>query len=403
MSGPIRQNVRMDVLLSAGKSSSGKPGNAAPQIVIVGRLVSMTRTEAARAIEICGGTLTPRVTRSTSTVVIGSRGPQLQRNGRVHTQLVRARQLIQQGVPLALVTEEQWLQSLNLTDAALGIRQRFTTGQMADALRIHRSRLDRWIATGLVRPVDESSGVPLFDFRQVTAGRTLADLVQSGIKLRNIQRAVTKLNRWLPDVVQPLAELSVTEDARRLIVRTPDGREAEASGQLLFDFDAPSETASLRYARSETESEAFLRAVTYEQERPCEAAEIYRQLIDQHGPHATLYFNLGNALYAAEDIESARHAFSEATRMQPRHAGAWNNLANVLAELDRLEEACLAYRQALALDARSPDAHFNLAETLVELGRAGEAVLHWRAYLACDSDSVWADYARERVEDEARG
>jgi len=36
----------------------------------------------------------------------------------------------------------------------------------------------RWIAAGLVRPVDESAGVPLFDFHQVTAGRTLADLVQ---------------------------------------------------------------------------------------------------------------------------------------------------------------------------------------------------------------------------------
>jgi tetratricopeptide (TPR) repeat protein len=367
-------------------------------IVIVGRLVSMTRTEAARAIAARGGELTERVTRLTSTVVLGGRGPQFQRNGREQIQFARARQLIQQGVSLNIASEEQWLVSLGLAEEAVGIRQRFTAGQMADALKVPRPSLDCWIAAGLVRPVDESAGIPLFDFRQVTAGRTLADLVQSGISLNKIRRAVARLSRWLPEVGQPLADLSVSEQARRLIVRTPDGREAEASGQLLFDFESPSDTTSIRYLRHESEAEVFLRAVSFEQDRPLEAAETYRQLISRQGPHAILAFNLGNALYAAEDIEGARKAFDEATKIDPQHAGAWNNLANVLAELDRLEEACHAYRRALALGSAPADAHFNLAQTLVELGRPDEAILHWQAYLASDNQSIWADYARERLE-----
>jgi tetratricopeptide (TPR) repeat protein len=306
--------------------------------------------------------------------------------------------LIQEGHALQVVSEEQWLGSVGLTDEVVGIRQRFTAGQLAEALKIPRGRLDRWIAVGLVRPVDETSGIPLFDFRQVTAGRTLADLVQSGIRLNKIRRAVATLGQWLPEVGQPLADLSVSEDARRLIVRTPDGREAEATGQLLLDFEATSQAAQTTFKRIETESEAFLRAVACEQERPLEAAAIYRQLIAEQGPHATFAFNLGNALCTGEDIQGAREAYRQATQLDPQHAGAWNNLANVLAELDQFEEAVTAYRRALALDPSSADAHFNLAETLVELGRPHEAVLHWRAYLAADEDSTWADYARERLE-----
>ena len=369
-----------------------------PQVVIVGRLVSMTRKEASRAISLRGGELTERVTPSTSLVVLGGRGPQFQRNGRVQIQFARARQLIQEGRPLRVVSEEQWLGIVGLADEAVGIRQRFTAGQMAEALRVSRSRLDRWIAAGLVRPVDESAGIPLFDFRQVTAGRTLADLVQSGIRLDKIRRAVATLGQWLPDVGQPLADLSMSEDARRLIVRTPDGREAEATGQLLLDFEATSHAAPIAFTRTESESDAFFRAVSYEEERPMEAAAIYRQLMAQQGPHATLAFNLGNALYAGEEIQAAREAYRQATQLDPQHAGAWNNLANVLAEMDQLEDAATAYRRALVLNPSSADAHFNLAETLVELGFPDEAMLHWRAYLAADEDSTWADYARERLE-----
>lgn len=358
----------------------------------------MTRKEASRAIALRGGELTERVSSSTSLVVLGGRGPQLQRNGRVQIQLARARQLIQEGHTLQVVSEELWLGAVGLADEAMGIRKRFTAGQMAEALRVPRSRLDRWIAAGLVRPVAVSAGIPLFDFRQVTAGRTLADLVQSGIRLSRIRQGVATLGQWLPDVGQPLADLSVSEDARRLIVRLPDGREAEATGQLLLDFEAPSHVSPIAFTRTETESEAFFRAVSCEQDRPLEAATIYRELITQQGAHATLAFNLGNALYAGENIPGARDAYRQATQLDPQHAGAWNNLANVLAEMDQFEEAVFAYRRAIALDPSSADAHFNLAETLVELGLPNEAVLHWRAYLAADEDSTWADYARERLD-----
>ena len=369
----------------------------AQPIVIVGQLASMTRAEAARVIALTGGELTEHVGRDTALVIMGSRGPQLQRSGRPPIQVARARRLLRAGVPLQIWPEEQWLRSVGLADGAAGIRKRFTATQLADTLHLPRAKLDRWIAAGLVRPAESSAGVPLFEFHQVAAVRTLADLIQSGVSLANVRRAVARLAKWLPTSNQPLLELSLNEDIQRLVVRTSDGRLAEPSGQLLLEFDRDESFTALAFCVNESEADAFRRAVAYEEDQPLAAAAIYRDLIAKWGPHATLAFNLGNALYASDDVAGAIDQYRQATELAPQHAGAWNNLANVLAELDQPEEAMNAYRRALALDPQLTDARFNLAQTLVELGRRHESVLHWRAYLAADSESVWADYARERL------
>jgi tetratricopeptide (TPR) repeat protein len=371
-------------------------------VVIVGQLASMTRAEAARVIALTGGELTERVTRSTALLIVGGRGSPFQRSGRLPIQLARARRLMQDGVPLEVCPEEQWLHSIGLADERTGVCKRFTPSQIAATLNVPRSRLDRWIAAGLILPVEVHADVPLFEFRQVAAARTLADLMQSGVSLAKVRRAVAGLSKWLPATDQPLLELSLGEDVRRLVVRNAAGQLAEPSGQLLLEFDQTDSELAVAFCGSESDSDTFRRALACEEDRPLEAAAIYRELIAKRGPHATLAFNLANALYAADDVEGAQQAYLEATQLEPRHAGAWNNLANVHAELDQPEEAIQAYRRALALDSRLADARFNLAQTLVELGREQEAVLHWRAYLATDAGSNWADYARERLESSRR-
>lgn len=375
-------------------------------VVLVGQLASMTRTEAARVVALTGGELSERVTGATALVIIGRRGPPLQRNGRVPVQLSRAQRLVEQGHSLEIWPEEKWLRSLGLENDAAGVCKRFTASQIAEMLKIARPKLDRWIASGLITPMVSRTGVPLFEFQQVASVRTLAELAQSGISMSKVRRAVAHLARWLPNSNQPLLELSLDEQVRRLVVRTADGRLAEPTGQLLLEFDGDGASdESLSIGVIETESDAFRRAIECEEDRPLEAAGIYGELIAKRGPHPTLLFNLANALYAADKLEDALALYEQATALDPRHSGAWNNLANVLAESDRPDEAIAAYRHALALDPRLADARFNLAQTLVELGRADEAVLHWRAYLAADRDSAWADYARERLESarDARG
>ena len=358
----------------------------------------MTRAEAARVISLSGGELAERLNRSTGVVVVGSRGPQFQRSGRPSIQMARVHRLIQEGALLEVWSEEQWLRSVGLADAAAGVKRRFTAGQIAEALKVPRSKLDRWLAAGLVQPVDVSAGIELFEFQQVAAARSLVELMQSGVSLAKVRRAVARLTNWLPRSGLPLAELSLSAEVGCIVVRTRDGRLAETTGQLLMEFEWDDQAPSLPFSATVSEADAFRRAVACEEDCPQEAAAAYRALIAQRGEHATLVFNLGNALQAADDQTGALASYRRATELDPQHAGAWNNLANVLAELDQSEEAIVAYRRALALDPRLADARFNLAQTLVEIGRSDEAMLQWRAYLAADSESTWADYAREQIE-----
>lgn len=370
----------------------------AKQLVIIGRLSALTRAEANRLVTEAGSELSDRVTRATEVVVLGARGPHFQPNGRPLLQLARARRMVQEGQAIEILQEDAWLQSLGLFDAPAGVKQRYTAGQVVETLGISRATFDRWLTYRLLRPIEDSGPIPLFDFQQVTAARTLAELARTGVRLTQIKKAVTQLAQWLPSLDLSTADLSRSDSARRLIVRTPGGSWAEPTGQLLFDFDTAEECETFSVHRPETQAEAFDRALASEEDRPLEAAAIYRQIIAEHGPQATLVFNLGNALYAADDLPGALIEYRMATELAPQHAGAWNNLANLLAEQNKLDEALDAYRQALSINPKLTDARFNLAQTLVELGRRDEAVLHWRVYLANDPDSSWADYAREQLE-----
>jgi tetratricopeptide (TPR) repeat protein len=376
--------------------------------VIVGQLASMTRAEAARVIRSTGGEPGERVTRATSIVVVGGRGPQFDRHGRPVFALARAERLADEGVPLRIVSEEEWLRSVGLSDEAAGIHRRFTAGQLAETLRIPRRKFDRWVASGLIPAVETSAGLPLFDFQQAASARTLCELLDAGVSPAKVRRAVADLGQRAAGSEHPLLELSFDETIRRLVVRTDDGRPVEPSGQLLLEFGPATSVEAIRLARREAgtefdaDAEAFRRARALEEERPQEAAAVYRELIERSEPNATLEFNLGNALMAAGDVAGAIEHYHRAAELEPHDAGVWNNLGNALAESDRPEEAGDAYRRALAADPGLADARFNLAQTLVELERPEEAVLHWRAYLAVDDDSTWAEYARERLA-EGRG
>jgi hypothetical protein len=274
-------------------------------VVIIGRLSALTRAEARRLIAQSGGELSDRLTRSTAIVVLGARGPHFQPNGRPLLQLARARRMVQEGQSLQICQEDAWLESLGLLQPSAGVKKSFTAGQIVETLGISRTAFDRWLAYRLLRPIHDSGPIPLFDFQQVTAARTLAELARGGVRLTQIKKAVAQLAQWLPNADLSSTDLTLADNARRLVVRTPGGFWAEPSGQLLLDFDAAEECDVVTLSRPETQAEAFDRALACEEESPQEAAAIYRRIIAEHGPQATLAFNLGNALYAAGDPQGA--------------------------------------------------------------------------------------------------
>jgi tetratricopeptide (TPR) repeat protein len=195
-----------------------------------------------------------------------------------------------------------------------------------------------------------------------------------------------------------LAHPAKTGSGGELLVRLDNGRLAEPSGQLVFDFEAadspPPQVLSTEPA---TADQWFELGRGHEPAgRLIEAARAYRQALVVGGPDAQTCFNLANVLYRLGDKEGARERLYLAVAWQP-DAAAWNNLGAVLEELGQCDEAYAAYLQALALDPGHADAHYNLADLLDKLGTPGEAAGHWRAYLQQDADSPWGRHARRRL------
>jgi hypothetical protein len=378
---------------------------AGKRIAITGRLATLTRREAQRAITEAGAVYAPAVTPDTDVLVIGHDGWPLRANGKLTRALRTARDLAARGARIAILPEPDLLAMLGLTAHRDALLRSFTAPQLCRMLGIAPAQMRAWIRAGLITP-HATPGGARFDFQQVAGARALLRLVRSGAGARRIARSLRQVQRWLP-AASSLTHLCASDDGDPLLVQLGDGRRAEANGQLRLFFGAgaaaaPARIASLaRLARLEAAAPAgdwVEQGLAAECEgRLADAEEAYARALRIGGPQAEVAFNLGNVLYAQRRTGEAVQRYLQAVELQASFAAAWNNLGNALADLGRHAAAIDAYRRALDSHAGWADAHWNLAETLHALGRRAEAIPHWRAYLAADASSEWARHARARL------
>jgi tetratricopeptide (TPR) repeat protein len=153
----------------------------------------------------------------------------------------------------------------------------------------------------------------------------------------------------------------------------------------------------------------------YQDGRPAEAIEQFRQAValepDSPEAHANLgnclqaqglgddarheylaalainprfagaHFDLGLSLLQAGRREEAADQFRTALQIDPSHAAAANSLGLALAGMGRLDEAAQQYRLALRLNPEMPEAHLNLGNAYYRKGRFEEAVSEYREAL----------------------
>jgi Peptidase_C39 like family/Tetratricopeptide repeat len=96
---------------------------------------------------------------------------------------------------------------------------------------------------------------------------------------------------------------------------------------------------------------AVLRAATALEQagRTREAATAYAAIAERWPASLEAWIGLGNAAYAAGDLEAAENAFRTATERHPDAGAAWNNLAHVLGEKGRRRDAIAAAERAVRL------------------------------------------------------
>ncbi|KAF0146174.1 MAG: MerR family transcriptional regulator [Nitrospirae bacterium] len=104
-------------------------------------------------------------------------------------------------------------------------------------------QIDYWDRTHFIKPtVSEASGygsVRLYSFNDLIQLRVAKTLMDKGISLQKIRKAITYLKKNMPEIEKPLSELRFLTDGETIFVLTKDKKEiidTLKSGQLVFSI-----------------------------------------------------------------------------------------------------------------------------------------------------------------------
>jgi predicted Zn-dependent protease len=279
----------------------------------------------------------------------------------------------------------------------------------ADARRIAdvtERQLRTWERLGLV------SATASFGFSDLLALKTLKKLRELRIAPRQIQRAITSLKTHLEDIDQPLAQLRITAEGRRITVHVAGNRMEPITGQLLFDFDSkeieklrsfpaqPAPAAARDLAAERLSETWFQRGLALEETgAPVqEAITAYQKAIEFNPNASGALVNLGTIAFRQRNFKDALAWYQRAAAADPDYPLAHFNLGNLYDEQGDVEAARAHYLDAIRLNPRYADAHFNLALLCERNGDLLQAIGYWQTYLKLDTTSSWAATARKQLE-----
>jgi tetratricopeptide (TPR) repeat protein len=246
-----------------------------------------------------------------------------------------------------------------------------------------------------------------YTFSDLIALQAIVKLREKRIAVSQIGRALDSLREKLDWVKQPLSELRVASNGKKIVVHVAGQKMEAISGQILFDFDAGELRGVKTFpdrklpANRLRESEVwFQKGLELEEAgAPIEdAVEAYRRVTELNPKAAGALVNLGTIYYRQRKFTEAEIYYRDAIEADPEYPLAQFNLGNLYDEQGRVKEALEHYRKALELNPSYADAHFNLALLCERTGDAMKAVHHWKSYLKLDSSGQWAEIARRQLE-----
>ena len=281
--------------------------------------------------------------------------------------------------------------------------QAFSREEARRLLRISEKQLKSWEQQKLVAPAS------VYGFRELLALRTLIRLRQNRVPPLRIRRAIQALTEKLSGIENPLTELKLYADGKRVRVEI-DGRAMEAaSGQLLLDFD-PAELNRLLQFRAKERPHAerdqrqsaerwFQRGLDLEQTGapPEQVIEAYQKAVELDPNSAGALVNLGTIYFNAHQWNEAERYYSQAIEVDPDYSLAHFDFANLCDERGYHARALEHYLTALRLSPNYADAHYNIALLYQSMNQPMKAVRHWIAYLKLDPSSTWATIARREL------
>ena len=248
-----------------------------------------------------------------------------------------------------------------------------------------------------------------FTFLELLALRTLIKLRGDRVPPSQIKRALTALSKKLKHVANPLTDLKLYADGKKVRVEI-DGKAMDAeSGQLLMNFDQAELRRMLAFPakdpgaedreRRATAERWFQRGLELEQTgSPIEnVIEAYEKAIELDPHSAGALVNLGTIHFNGRDFAKAKKFYEKALEVDPEYALAHFDLANLYDERGDRTKAVEHYQAALRIAPNYADAHYNLALLYQGSNQTMRAVQHWTNYLKLDPASHWANIARREL------
>jgi tetratricopeptide (TPR) repeat protein len=286
--------------------------------------------------------------------------------------------------------------------AASAPKQAYSREEMRRLLDISERQLRSWEKQRLVASSEE------YGFRELVALRTLAKLRHDRVPAARIRQALAAIAQKLRHVENPLTELRLYKDGKRIRVEA-EGRAMEAvSGQLLLDFDRDELTRLVEFrvrepgpAERRKEAERwFQRALDLEQSgAPLEdVVGAYEKTLELDPQSAGALVNLGTIYFNTRRWEEAERYYRSALQADPGYALAHFDLANLYDERGERDKALEHYEAALRIAPHYADAHYNLALLYQGASQSMKAVHHWTRYLKLDPASHWSQIARRELE-----
>ncbi len=287
--------------------------------------------------------------------------------------------------------------------AGAAAKQAYTRSELRRLLGISERQLAGWEEQKLVATADS------YGFKDLLGFQTLIKLRKNRVATSQIRRALSALRTTLRHIDNPLTELKLYADGKKIRVEL-DGRAMEAeSGQLLLNFEESELTRLLEFpvksrAAEERDRRAsaerwFQSGLDLEQSgAPVEeVVEAYLKAIELDPKSAGALVNLGTIYFNTRKWPEAERYYRQALEVDPEYALAHFDLANLYDERGDRGKALAHYEAALKISPNYADAHYNVALLYQGANQPMKAVRHWRTYLKLDPSSHWANVARREL------
>ena|GEM_PF-796896 len=289
----------------------------------------------------------------------------------------------------------------------LEIPASLTRKQVLRSARVTSQQLSAWERAGLL---PKKEGYEQSDILLLNNLRTLRE---AGIPVSGVSKLGSALQRRFHEIEDPMRELRLHRQGKRLAVHW-EGTQMEArSGQLLLalapaelevilSFPQPS-SGDAKTQESQLKQEAanaFFQALERENQGAAATVVVplYKRALELDAECFGAHLNLGTIYFNQKKLRLAEQHYKAAIDLHPKYVLAHFNLASLYDELGQYANAIELYQSTLSLDPDYVDAHYNLALLLQSMNRNMEATRHWKRFLKLDPQGEWANIARRELQ-----